>query len=472
MSRTQRLVLVASILGSAVAFLDMAVVNVALPAIRRELGGGLAAQQWIVDSYLLALGSLMLIAGSVADLLGRKRVFAAGLVGFGIASLLCAAAPGVWMLIGARGLQGVAGALLVPSSLALIIANFDESSQGAAIGTWTAWTGISSILGPLLGGVLVDAGSWRWVFAINVLPIGATLLVLARLPPEPRPDRGDRVDLVGAILCALGLGGIIFALIEHPARGWRAPEIWLSLLTGMLAFAAFLAYERRARHPMLDLGLFRHRNFAAGNLATVAIYAGLTASSFLIPVFLQQVVGFGATAAGLALLPITVLMFVLSPRFGRLSATLGPRLFMTAGPIVAAAGFLLMSRVQLPFSYPRQLLPGVLVFGLGLSMTVAPLTAAVLADIDQRHAGLGSAINNAVARVAGLLAVAALGTLGDASLTAFRRGLWAIAALLALGGLISAAGIRNRPRPETEAESGAADPGHMVPGRRSPNRDG
>jgi EmrB/QacA subfamily drug resistance transporter len=445
MSRTQRLVLVASILGSFVAFLDMAVVNVALAAIRAELGGGLAAQQWIVDAYLLSLGSLMLIAGSVSDLFGRTRVFVVGLISFAAASALCAAAPGVTTLIVARALQGVAGALLVPSSLALIIANFDDSAQGAAIGRWTAWTGISFIVGPLVGGALVDVGSWRWVFAINLLPIAATLLVLARLPREPRAETRNRVDFAGAILCALGLGGIIFALIEQPAQGWGAPEIFLSLAGGIVAFAGFLAYERRARHPMLDLGLFRHRNFAAGNLATVAVYAGLTVSSFLIPVFLQQVAGYRATIAGMALLPVTILMFALSPLFGRLSAKHGPRLFMATGPIVAAAGFLWMSRLRLPFSYARELLPGVLVFGVGLSMTVAPLTAAVLADIDQRHAGLGSAVNNAVARVAGLLAVAGLGTLGDASLTWFRRGLWSIAALLLLGGLISALGIRNRP---------------------------
>ena len=445
MSRTQRLVLVGSILGSFVAFLDIAVINVALPAIRADLGGGLSAQQWIVDAYLLSLGSLMLIAGSVSDLFGRKRVFAAGLIGFAAASVLCAVAPRVEVLIAARALQGVAGALLVPSSLALIIANFHGAAQGAAIGTWTAWTGVSMIVGPLLGGALVDAGSWRWVFAINVLPIGATLLVLARLPPEAPVANRSRVDILGAILCAAGLGGVIFGLIEHPTRGWRAPEVAGALIGGLVAFGGFLAHERRASHPMLDLGLFRNRNFAMGNLTTAVVYAGLTASGFLIPVFLQQVARYRATAAGLALLPVTIMMFALSPVFGRLSAKHGPRLFMSVGPMVAAAGFGLMSRVGIELDYARELLPGVLVFGLGLSMTVAPLTAAILSDIDERHAGVGSAVNNAVARVAGLLAVAAVGLLGDASLTSFRRGLWSIAALLLLGGLISAAGIRNRP---------------------------
>jgi EmrB/QacA subfamily drug resistance transporter len=499
MSRNQRLVLVASILGSFVAFLDIAVVNVALPAIRRELGGGIAIQQWVVDAYLLALGSLILTAGSLSDLFGRKRVFAGGLIGFAATSALCAAAPSVQIPIVARGLQGVAGALLVPSSLALIIANFEGPAQGKAIGTWTAWTGISFVLGPLAGGALVDAGSWRWVFAINVVPVAATLAVLARVAKEAHPTSRKPIDLVGAGLCAVGLGGIIFALIEQPTRGWSAPSIYLPLAGGAFGFAAFLMFERATKHPMLDFTLFRSRNFSAGNLATVAIYAGLTASTFLLTVFLQQVAGYSAMAAGLALLPVTLIMFALSPVFGRFAARYGPRLFMTAGPMVTAAGFALMTRLDARARYVPQLLPGVLVFGLGLAATVAPLTAAVLGDIDQRHAGIGSAVNNAIARVAGLLAIAAIGAvvassfaasidraaaeprtfdaaarafleharnrpldtsvpelgvsgapvepiLKAASVAALHAALWSMAALLALGGLISAAGIRNPPR--------------------------
>jgi EmrB/QacA subfamily drug resistance transporter len=444
MSRTQRLVLVASILGSFVAFLDVAVVNVALPAIRRDLGGGLSAQQWIVDAYLLALGSLMLTAGSLSDLFGRKRVFAAGLIGFAAASLLCAIAPGVKVLIAARALQGAAGALLVPSSLALIIAYFHDTAQGAAIGTWTAWTGISFVVGPLLGGVLVDAGSWRSIFAINLLPVGATLAVLARMPPEAQGQAQAAVDWLGAILCAAGLGGVIFALIELPTHGWRSPEIVGSLAGGTLAVGVFVVHERRTRHPMLDLGLFRQRNFAVGNLATAVLYAGLTASTFTVTVFLQHVARYGATAAGLAMLPVTLLMFTLSPLFGRLATKHGPRLFMGAGPMVAACGFALLSAATVPVAYASAFLPGVLVLGLGLAMTVAPLTAAVLGDVDERRAGVASAINNAVARVAGLLAVAAIGLFGDASPRSFRRSLWAMAVLLLLGGVISAVGIRNR----------------------------
>jgi EmrB/QacA subfamily drug resistance transporter len=494
MTRAQRLVLVASILGSFVAFLDMSVVNVALPAISKKLGGGISAQQWIVDAYLVTLGSFILLAGSLSDLFGRKRVFAAGLIGFGVTSLLAAMARSTTMLIVARGLQGATGALLVPSSLAIIIANFSGPEQGKAIGTWTAWTGVAFIVGPLLGGALVDVGSWRWVFAINVLPIAATLVVLARIPAETRRTDGSPIDLPGAVLCALGLGGIIYGLIEAPGRGWGVPGIYLPLAGGGLAFAAFLIYERSAPHPMLDFKLFASRNFAMGNVATAAIYAGLSAFTFVLTVYLQQVSGYSATASGMALLPVTVLMFLLSPVSGRLAGKHGPRWFMTFGPLIAAAGFLLMLRMHAHAAYFTEVLPGILMFGLGLACTVSPLTAAILGGIDQRHAGIGSAINNAIARVAGLLAVAAIGAilaarfaaavdaaplaslaaderafllqaktrplvtavpkeldrvhpiLAGASVQALHGGLWAMAGALAVGGLISAAGIRNPKR--------------------------
>jgi EmrB/QacA subfamily drug resistance transporter len=497
MTRAQRLVLVASILGSFVAFLDMSVVNVALPAISRDLGGGISAQQWIVDAYLVTLGSFILLAGSLSDLLGRKRVFAAGLIGFGVTSMLVSIAPSATILIVGRALQGATGALLVPSSLALIIANFSGPDQGKAIGTWTAWTGIAFVVGPLLGGALVDLSSWRWVFAINALPIGATLRVLAKIPGQPPPAERGHVDLPGAILCALGLGGLIFGLIEAPMHGWGEPQIYLPLAGGAVAFAAFLLYERSAPHPMLDFKLFAIRNFAVGNAATTAIYAALTAFTFVLTVYLQQVSGYSATHAGLALLPVTVLMFLLSPVAGRLAGKYGPRWFMTFGPMLAAAGFLLMLRMQAHASYVSQVLPGILVFGLGLAATVSPLTAAILGDIDKRQAGIASAINNAIARVAGLLAVAAIGALiaarfaapveaavpsqhdlraraflfvskerplvtavpselleaseikpilEDASVRALRAALWAMAGALVVGGLISAAGIRNPKR--------------------------
>jgi len=490
----ERLVLVASILGSFVAFLDVSVVNVALPAISNNLGGGISAQQWIVDAYMVTLGSFILLAGSLSDLFGRKRVFVAGLIGFGATSLLAAIAPSATILIIARALQGATGALLVPSSLAIIIATFSGPDQGKAIGTWTAWTGIAFIVGPLLGGALVDVGSWRWVFAINVLPIAATIGVLARIPSEPPPEEKSHVDLPGAILCAVGLGGMIFGLIEGPGHGWGAPSIYLPLAGGAAAFAAFILYERRAPHPMLDFKLFATRNFAMGNAATAAIYAGLSAFTFVLTVYLQQVSGYKATTSGLALLPVTLLMFFLSPISGKLAGKHGPRWFMTFGPMIGAAGFLLMLRIHAHADYFTEVLPGILVFGVGLAATVSPLTAAILGGIDQRKAGIGSAINNAIARVAGLLAVAAIGALvaarfaapvdaavrdthdpharaflvaakerplvlavpkeldalrpvlEDASVSALRASLWAMAGALIVGGLISAAGIRNPKR--------------------------
>ena len=438
-----RLVLLAAILGSFVAFLDMSVVNVALPAIRRALGGGVAAQQWIVDAYLLSLSSLILIAGSVSDLFGRKRVFAAGLLGFGVTSLLCAAAPGSTFLIVARGLQGIAGALLVPSSLAMILSSFEGDAQGRAIGIWTAWTGIAFVVGPLASGLLVAAG-WRWVFAINVLPIAATLLVVTRLPPDRSRRDEHPVDLLGAAMCAAGLGGLTFALIEQPRVGWGVPWVWLPFAAGTAALAAFLLWERAAPAPMLDFALFRNRNFAVGNVATLAIYAGLSAATFVLTLFLQQGAGYSPLTSGLALLPVTLLMFALSPRFARLAARHGPRPFMTAGPIVAGAGLWLIGRLGGRAAYTTHVLPGVLAFGLGLSATVAPLTAAILAGVDQRQAGVASAVNNAIARVAGLLAVAAVGA------RPFGSAMSATAALLWVGAVVSAAGIRN-PSPSPAA---------------------
>lgn len=489
MSKQQRLVLVVSILASFVAFMDGAIVNVALPAIQNDLGGGLSAQQWIVDAYLLTLGSLILIAGSLSDLLGRKKILTIGLIGFGVASVLCAIAPSATALIIARALQGAAGALLVPSSLAIIISTFSRAAQGKAVGTWTAWTGISFIIGPLVGGVLVDAASWRWIFAINVLPIAVTLYLLSRLEIATKLQKA-KIDLWGAVLCAVGLGGPVFALIEQPRYGWGSPLIYIPLVGGALLFMAFLLYEYRIKYPMLPLSLFRNHNFSVGNVATLGIYAGLSVATFLIVLFLQQVSGYSALLAGLALLPVTIIMFLLSPRFGSLSAKYGPRLFMGIGPLVAGVGFLMIGRLPADFNYRTQLLPGIVVFGLGLAVTVAPLTAAILGDVPKAQAGIASAVNNAVARIAGLLAIAAVGAivalqfgstlqklcstapasvvaeakqtplntrppapyqhdaafknaLTHASVDAFQTGINVTAGLVIAGGLISLIGIRN-----------------------------
>ncbi len=448
MTTLQRRVLLVAILGSFVSFLDGTVVSVALPAIAGELGGpgveGLALQQWVVDAYLITLGALMLVAGSVSDVYGRRKVLAAGLVGFAVASVLCAIAPTGPVLVIARALQGVAGALLVPSSLALIVATFSGEAQARAIGRWTSWTTAAMIVGPFVGGMLVDFASWRWVFWINV-PVIAVTLWLLRGIPEAEGEPGRHIDIPGAVLAAVGLAGMVFGLIEGERLGWTSPVILVSIFAGAAMLVAFVLYERRAPDPMLPMRLFGARNFAWGNLATTAIYGALSLGGFMLTLFLQQVAGYSATWSGVAQLPTTFAMIGLSAWFGALAGRYGPRLFMTAGPIVAAAGYLLMLAMDETAYYPTQVLPGQLVFGLGLAMTVAPLTAAILGAVPTHDAGIGSAVNNAVARVAGLVTVAFAGIItgGVLDVATFHRALVVTAALLMVGGLLSLVGIRN-----------------------------
>ncbi|HWR86721.1 MAG TPA: MFS transporter [Rhodoglobus sp.] len=454
MTRDQRLVLVIAILASFVAFLDGSVINVALPAIREELGGGLATQQWVVDAYLITLGSLILLAGSLSDVFGRIVVLRAGLIGFGIASVLIALAPTPELLIALRAVQGVAGALLVPSSLALIISEFRDAAQAKAIGLWTAWTSASFLAGPVLGGLFVDLLSWRLVFAINVLPIAITVWLLVVLGRRDRRREGARVDVVGAILGVLALGGPVFALIEQGRLGWSHPGILIPLIAGAVALAAFLWWERRTPQPMLPLGLFRNRNFAWGNLATTFVYAALSLGPFVLTLFLQQQAGYPATLAALATLPVSLGNVLLSGWFGSLSGRYGPRLFMTLGPIIAGLGFLLFLSVRsTDVDYWWQVLPGVLVFALGLSMTVAPLTSAILGSIPETEAGIASAVNNAVSRVAGLVAIAMVGVIvaGTLDVDGLHRVVIAAAALFIVGGLVSFAGIRNPKRQGSSA---------------------
>jgi EmrB/QacA subfamily drug resistance transporter len=462
-TRLQRLTLLAAILGSAVATIDGTIVNVALPAIERDLGGGLSAQQWISNAYALALGSLILIGGSLGDIYGERRVFSIGVAAFGVLSLACALAPTIGVLIAARALQGAAGALVTPSSLAIIVLAFGPKERGAAIGSWTAWGAIASVAGPLAGGVIIDQVSWRWIFALNVPLVLVALALILRAVPKSERVSGRHVDLRGAALCVLGLGGFAFALIEQPHYGWGSPAIFVPLIGGVICFTAFIAYERHAAEPMLELELFTHRNFAVGNAETFCVYAGLAILFFFLAVFLQEAAGFSALEAGLTTLPVTLVTFVLSKRFGALADRLGPRLFMGGGPLVSAGGILLMLRVDTHSSYWSDLLPGLLVFALGLSMTVAPLTATVLADADERDAGIASAVNNAVARVAGLIGVSVIGVVvagslvGDTfaanseSVRAFHLALGICAGLVAAGGIVGALGIVNPKRP-VEAE--------------------
>jgi EmrB/QacA subfamily drug resistance transporter len=445
----KRLILIACILGSGIAFLDASVVNVALPAMRRDLGGGLALQEWVVDAYLLTLGSLILVGGSLGDLFGGRRVFELGVLGFGVASLACGLAPDGTTLIAARALQGVAGALLTPAALATITAVFSGEERGAAIGQWSAWTGIAFIVGPVLGGWLVDSASWRSIFFLNI-PLVILTVVLVRVAlsePHPRETRA-RVDVVGGLLCMLGLAGPVFALIEAPERGPTDPLILATGLCGLLLLAAFVAWEARASHPMLPLRLFRRRNFSWANAETIAVYGGLSILTLFLVLFLQQLAGYSARESGLATVPITLVLFVLSPRVGRLSARFGPRLFMGGGPLVCAGALLWMRRLSADFSYWGDLLPPLLVFSVGLSLIVAPLTTTVLADAGERDAGIASGVNNAVARVAGLLGIAVVGAAIAGSdnrldLAGFRLSMAITTALLALGGVIGLVGIRN-----------------------------
>lgn len=412
-TREKRLTLVACIAGSAIVFIDSTVVNVALPAIREDLEVGLAAQQWVVEAYLLTLASLLLIGGSLSDLFGRRQVFALGTALFGVTSAMCAVAPTAETLIAARALQGAAGALLVPSTLATIMAVFPEAERGRAIGTWTAWSGVSTVIGPLAGGALIDAASWRWIFALNIVPVAFTLYLVQRSLPAAADVRlpHRHVDWPGAVLAGLGLAGPVFALIEQPTYGWTDPLVWVPLVGGVLLLGLFLLQEHRSPEPMMPLELFRRRNFAVGNLATLLIYGGLGAALFFLILFLQETAGYSAFEAGFALLPITVVMFFLSSRFGALADRFGPRLFMGLGPILGGIGLLLLLGLDSGADYLTEVLPGLVLFGLGLAVTVAPLTATVLSDADQNHSGLASGVNNAVARVAGLLAIAAVGAL-------------------------------------------------------------
>jgi EmrB/QacA subfamily drug resistance transporter len=446
-----RWVIFAAILGSGIAFLDSTVVNVALPHISDDLGGGLSGLQWTLDAYLLTLSALLLLGGALGDEYGRKRMFVIGLVWFTAASVLCGIAPDIGTLIAARALQGVGGALLVPGSLALITASFRAQDHGVAIGAWSGLTGVATSIGPFLGGWLVDSVSWRLVFLINVPLAALALWVTVRHVPESRdPQAGTRPDFAGAATATFGLAGVVFALIQGPAHGW-SPFVVLAGVLGAAGLVAFPFVERRASSPLVPLEIFKSRQFSGANGTTFVVYAALGVALFLVVVELQTVLDYSALAAGAATLPITVLMLLLSPRAGRLAQRIGPRVPMTIGPLIVAVGLVLLAGIGPGTTYLSGILPGLVVFGLGLSLTVAPLTAAVMGSVDEHHVGVGSGVNNAIARVAGLLAVAVLPALaGLESVSAggvdfsdgVARALYISAALAVVGAVISWLTIR------------------------------
>ncbi|HEY4394078.1 MAG TPA: DHA2 family efflux MFS transporter permease subunit [Polyangia bacterium] len=407
-----RWALLAAILGSSMAFLDGTVVNVALPVMQRSLGATVSQLQWVVEAYALMLASLVLVGGALGDRLGRRAVFTAGVVVFGVGSAACGAAPGVAFLIGARAFQGTGAALLVPGSLALINSNFPPEARGRAIGTWSAWSAITAAIGPVAGGWVATHASWRWLFLFN-LPVATAVVVLAvrRVAESRDPEGPRRLDFIGAALVTLGLGLVVYALIDAGPTGLGSGRTIGLIALGIALLAGFVAVEAKLAAPMVPLGLFRSRAFAGANLLTLGLYAALGGALFFIPFNLIQVQGYSASAAGAALLPFVLLVSALSRWAGALATRLGPRPLLVAGPLIAAVAFLLLMRAGIGGGYWQAFFPGILALGLGMGLTVAPLTTAVMAAVDARHAGLASGINNAAARTAGLLAVAALGVL-------------------------------------------------------------
>lgn len=451
-------VLGAAVGASGLAMLDATTVNVALPAIGTDLDATVAGLQWTVNAYTLSEASLILLAGSLADRYGRRRMFQVGVVWFALASLLCAAAPTVTVLAVARAFQGIGGALLTPGSLAILQSSFAAGERARAVGAWSGFGGIAAAVGPLLGGWLVGAGSWRTIFWINLPVAVAVLWISARHVPESRGDprdAGAQFDLLGAVLGAVGLGALTWSLIAAGDRG-ASPVVLAAGATGTLSLVAFLLAERRTRAPLVPLQLFASRQFSGVNLVTFVVYGGMAGLFFLLLVQLQQVAGYSPLRAGTALLPVTLLMLLLSSRAGALAERIGPRRPMTVGPLMMAAGMLLLARIGPGASYVTDVLPGAVIFGLGLSLNVAPLTATVLAAADQRYSGIASGVNNAVAQSAALLAVAVLpvvaGLTGDAFRNAelfargFRLAMWISAALVAVGGALAWLLIRDQLR--------------------------
>jgi EmrB/QacA subfamily drug resistance transporter len=452
-----RWVLALTVLGSGIASLDATVVNIALPTIGRDFHTGIAALQWVMTGYTLTLAAFLLIGGSLGDRFGRRKIYLIGIVWFALASAACGLASDALFLIITRLLQGVGAALLTPGSLAILEASFVPADRARVIGAWSGLSGVAVAAGPVVGGYLISAASWRWIFFINV-PVAAAVVALAlRHVPESRdPSATGKIDYAGALACVVFLTGITFAFIEGPVLGWSSPAVLATILAGVAGLAAFLARERRAASPMLPLSVFGQRQFAATNAVTFVVYAALTGATFLLPVVLQVVSGYSPLASGLALLPLTVVMLALSGRSGQLAARIGPRLQMSAGPIVVGAGLAMLTLATYGATYGVYVLPAVVVFGLGLAITVAPLTATALNSAPAQHSGIASAVNNDVARLGGLLAVAVLPALAgitgttylhpDALAAGFRTAALISGGLCTVGGLLAAATIINPPR--------------------------
>jgi EmrB/QacA subfamily drug resistance transporter len=457
-----RWIVVATVLGSGMAAIDATVVGIALPSIGRQFHASFSMLQWVVTGYSLTLASLLLVGGALGDRLGRRKVFSIGIVWFTLASAACALSIDPTMLVATRVLQGVGAALLTPGSLAIIQASFEPRDRARAIGAWSGLGGVATAAGPLLGGYLIAAASWRWIFVINV-PLGAAVLWLtSRHIPESRDPDARRIDVPGALAAVLALSGIVFGLIDGPTLGWGSPIVVGALVAGCVCAAALVVVERRSPAPMLPVAFFKVRQFTVTNTVTLFVYAGLGGVLFLLPTELQVVDHYTPLDSGASLLPLTLLMLALSSRSGRLAAAIGPRLQMAVGPIVVGVGLVLLARTTSDSTYVTGVLPGVIVLGLGLATTVAPLTATALAAIPVEHSGIASAFNNDVARLGGLLAVAVLpaasGITGHSYLhpaqfaVGFRTSIDVAAACCALGGLLGAVGISN------EAATGAGPP--------------
>lgn len=462
-SSAGRWILAATVLGSGMASIDATVVGIALPSIGRDLHSSLSLLQWVVSGYLVTLAALLLPAGALGDQLGRRLTFNVGVVWFTVTSAVCALAPNATVLVYMRVLQGVGAALLTPGSLAIIEASFDEESRGRAIGAWSGLGGVATAIGPLLGGYLIAAASWRWIFVIN-LPIGVAVLLLSsrHVPESKDEDAPGRIDVRGSLLAVASLVGLTYALIQGPASGWSKPGVIVLLLIGVGSSVAFFLVERSEPNPMLPLSVFKVRQFTVTNAVTFVVYAALGGALFLFPVELQVVDHYTPLESGVSLLPLTVIMLLLSAQSGKLASRIGPRLQMSVGPVVVAAGLALLRRATTDSWYPTAVLPAVLVFGFGLAITVAPLTSTAMNSLSAGHAGLASAVNNDVARLGSLIAVAVLpaiagirgnGYLHPAALASgFRTATTVAAATCLVGGLLAAAGISNDAQPRRKEE--------------------